>query len=127
MDGPAPSQRPGRAEIEAAARAMGVLPGDAAYPFVQGLCAFMDDLTTEHQTHEARIAGMLEQAKMAMALSDEAQKAAAEKLARRATAHLPGAINKLAYRQYWSNVMHGVGMLLAAAIVGGLIDRFLLS
>jgi hypothetical protein len=106
---------------------MGVVPGDAAYPFVQGLCGFLDDLTAEHQTHEARIAGMLEQAKTAMALSDEAQTAAAEKLARRAMAHLPDAMFRLAHQQYWLTVLYGAGVLFGAAVVGGLIDRFLLS
>ena len=63
-----------------------------------------------------------------MALSDEAQKAAAAALVRprrpicrgRSIAwHTAGFLER--------NVMQAVGILLAAAIVGGLIDRFLLS
>ena len=88
----------------------------------------MDDLTMEHQTHEARIAGMLEQAKTAMALSDEAQKAAAAELydARRPICR-GRSISWHTARILEQNVMQAVGILLAAAIVGGLIDRFLLS
>jgi hypothetical protein len=55
MDGLVPSSQPGRDEIEAAARAMGVIPGDGAYPFVQWMIAERDDLKAEIAAHRAKL------------------------------------------------------------------------
>ena len=93
-----------RAAIEAAARDMGIVPGDPAYPFVQFMLRSAEANAVEHQEHEARLVRLL----------DRAEQQASGQLARAAVAELPIAIKQAVLQQFrlWA-VAGGVGLVLA--------------
>jgi hypothetical protein len=92
-----------RAAIEAAARDIGVVPGDPAYAFVQLMLQTKDDHATEHVAHEARLAKLL----------DRAESVAGGQLARTAAMELPRAVERLVLQRFRVMVLVTAGVMVA--------------
>jgi hypothetical protein len=125
VDGPARLPDDQRAEIVAAARDMGIVPGDPAYSFVQFMLSMAEAHAMEHRDHEDRLQRLLAQAEK------QAEKQIAE--INTFTAIAQQAANRPLMTSYqikydvlpallgafkWSQVIIGVLLLLGAVGVG---------
>jgi hypothetical protein len=118
MDGRVPQDSTaGQAAIEVAARNMGIVPGDPAYPFVQFMLRLADDAALDRRGHEVRIGELL----------DRAERQAGGQIARAAIAELPYAIDKLVLVRH-RRLYLLAGIILLAVLISGIgIGRYLFA
>jgi hypothetical protein len=108
MDGAVQHPSSERDAIEAAARDMGVVPGDPAYPFVRWMQGAVDTHAREHREHERRLAQLL----------DRSEKMAGGQLGKTAAAELPAAIDRLVLQRYRVLVVRAAAVIVAAFGLG---------
>lgn len=95
--------------IEEAARNMGIVPGDPAYPFVRFMMGQADDLAQQQE-------GLLQRLDQVIT---EAKTIAGGEIAKSAARELPGAIRAATFKQHRVSFWVAAGVLITSIVVSG--------
>jgi hypothetical protein len=95
---------------------MGVGPGDAAYPFMQGMLGLVDRLAEENAEHRAEMAVLLERA----------QAVAADAVADKAVGEVARSVDRLVLQRYRWAIAGAAAAVVLALGAGVALDRYVL-
>jgi hypothetical protein len=110
MDGPVPRSETDRAMVEAAARDMGVVPGDPAYPFMQAMLRLSDELAAREDRTIAAVQKLL----------TDAQTVAGGEIARNAATLFPQKMDSIITRRMVQLNRAAMGFFMLLVLVLGL-------